>query len=788
MSIKFEQTPYLKVIRENEKFKDDRKIFDYTKEHLQFRYGDVNRQKFNKKYSAEGWFGRKITALPAAIWSGVVKVIYHFVKAIFIGVPKAFFDKGQVHFFNVARDFQESYGRLASLFNDRYGQFHVQESQFQKTCYDCFIENVKGANSSKLTGSYYRLHVLKYGVMIDSEAKKTSLSDYKGKTIEERNKLLHRFNLIQAFSQFSASDISLNDFIDRTDIEILKILTLEDVIIPFQHSKLKFALLNEDKFNALSVRDLQEDSINPDQFSFIRQRLEKLFKNEGKSSKQKTINDYSDIHDIPLKDLTQINADDINKYKEKIPPVAFTFFTNDQIQNLKLSEMQATQNKALFFALDEAKAKERLALFDGQDVVDAIHKGLMTGSVLKFLSDKHVKELKLKQLSKEQVDVIFCYKDDSSQDACCFKAFNVDDVQSAIEEGILTTTYQLQLLTDQQLKGVRLSKLSTETIDHMFPSRDDNTSDLKRFANFEVEEVQAALNTGLITTTYQLQLLTDQQLKGVQLSKLSSETINRMFPSLDDNMADLKRFANFEVAEVQAVLDSEKLNAYQVKLISIEQIKSFEFSSMSQKMINMLFPPYSVDYFKEKYSSWSYTFREVNGKVLENSSRKRCAYTEDELQKMSKDQKQKNEELLAQLSLNQRKYLESHLYQKDNSTTRGSSQPYFDSFNFFFNNFFQQEFGSGFFGESDPFRQFFGEGFAVGTQPSQNESFAALGLQPNASKEEIKKAYKQLALKYHPDRNLRRHDEKESDYEIRRKECEEIFKEVSLAFANLAAE
>jgi len=58
-------------------------------------------------------------------------------------------------------------------------------------------------------------------------------------------------------------------------------------------------------------------------------------------------------------------------------------------------------------------------------------------------------------------------------------------------------------------------------------------------------------------------------------------------------------------------------------------------------------------------------------------------------------------------------------------------------------------------------------------------------LQPNASKEEIKKTYKQLALKYHPDKNLQRLNESESDYAIRKKEYEDKFKEVSLAFAIL---
>jgi len=146
MNVKFEKTHYLQAIRENENLKDDKNIFNYAKQSLKYTYGDVSRQKFNVKYSAEGcWAGRKLIALPAAVWSVVVKALYHLAKAILIGIPKAFFDKGQylkAQVFYVTRDFQESYGRLTSFFNDRYGQFHVQESQFQKTCYDCFTTNI----------------------------------------------------------------------------------------------------------------------------------------------------------------------------------------------------------------------------------------------------------------------------------------------------------------------------------------------------------------------------------------------------------------------------------------------------------------------------------------------------------------------------------------------------------------------------------------------------------------------------------------------------------------------
>ena len=501
MSVKFEKSPYLASIKDNENLNDEKKIFNYAKEHPQFKYGEVTYQKFTEKYLSDGWFGRKIIALPAAVCSGVVKTICHLAKAIFKGIPKAFSDKGnylKAQIFYVTRDFQETFGRLVSLFHDKYGQYHIQESQFQKSCYDCFATNTtlntSSSNSSGESWFYMRSSTVKYGVMVDDKAKETSLSDYKEKTVEERNKLVQRFNLDQASSQLAQSGTSLDEFVDQADNEMLKDLTLEDVIIPFQHSKLKFALLNEEKFNALTIKDLEE-GINNDQFHFIKKRLEKLSENEENSDQQKDIEDYDNIKDIPLKDLPEINAGDIAKHKGNIPAIAFTFFINDQLQDLKLSNLQETQNKALFNFLDEVEVevKERLALFDDLDVVDATHKGLLTGNVLKFLSNEHVKGLKLPQLSKEQTEVIFSWKDNSDQDRQRFKAFKPEDVQYAIECGILLRTYQLKLLSDEQLKGIQLSKLSKETIKNMFPWSEDNTSDRKRFSNLNEAEVKSAL-------------------------------------------------------------------------------------------------------------------------------------------------------------------------------------------------------------------------------------------------------------------------------------------------------
>lgn len=156
MSIKFEKTPYLRAVKEKDNFNSEIKIFNHAKTALHFKYLDVTPQEFNKKYLTIGWFGRKVIALPAAIGSALVKTIYHLAKAIIIGFCKAFSDDGKyskAQLFYMGRDFQESFGWLVSLFNDRYGQYHIQASKFHKTCYQCFLSGDVYSQSEPLNSN-----------------------------------------------------------------------------------------------------------------------------------------------------------------------------------------------------------------------------------------------------------------------------------------------------------------------------------------------------------------------------------------------------------------------------------------------------------------------------------------------------------------------------------------------------------------------------------------------------------------------------------------------------------
>ena len=62
---------------------------------------------------------------------------------------------------------------------------------------------------------------------------------------------------------------------------------------------------------------------------------------------------------------------------------------------------------------------------------------------------------------------------------------------------------------------------------------------------------------------------------------------------------------------------------------------------------------------------------------------------------------------------------------------------------------------------------------------ANKDYYSILGVNRNASDDEIKSAYKKNALKYHPDRHA-------NDSEEKKKEAEEKFKEIAEAYSVLS--
>lgn len=99
---------------------------------ISFIYSKISYQRFSQTFTEPGWLRRKIIVLPMVVF-GLLKTILYVATAIFTATYY------KAHSFYIARELQETFGWLVSLINDRYGQYHIQESDFHKSFYNYYF-------------------------------------------------------------------------------------------------------------------------------------------------------------------------------------------------------------------------------------------------------------------------------------------------------------------------------------------------------------------------------------------------------------------------------------------------------------------------------------------------------------------------------------------------------------------------------------------------------------------------------------------------------------------------
>lgn len=595
MNIRFDKNHYLSCVTEERRFKsgfwEDSLIIKYAKHHPQFSFGNVSYKKFSEKEFTPNWKGRKILALPSAIWSLTVKVVYHLCLAIFIGIPKCFISNGSFFrgkLFCAARDFQEGYGYLASLVNAKYGAYHVQESNFHKTSYECFSPLfTKVTFHEELSWEYQ--HYIRYPSLADS--KFISLYEFKNESIKNREKFVKEFQINDCIAAIEKKvGLDFNTFLQKTDNETLKNLTLLDVLVPIKDSKIKFALMETEKFESLRLDEI-ESTINREQIAFIVTRLEQSAKKDSNPIKDPTL----------LKNIMSLTTEEIHLHHEKISPIGFAFLTYEQLKTLKISLLNKFQIDAIFNSYEIREKQEKLATLDPNEVIEAIHKGVLAGWTLSYLSETHTDKLSLSRLSKEQIKEIYHetsngYKDvNLEKNILRFAKFPPDTVKVAIEQNKLDG-YALRLLSDEQLKALKIFKLLNTQIKAIFEGFQDRKKE--RFALFNPEDVKAALENGVLRDGLLLDLISEEQLKKIKLSTLSRETISEMFRDGDSwtffvlNNYERKyykfnkaRFALFDADDVHEALKKGLLNIYIINLFSEEHLKYRPLSPENKKKV-----------------------------------------------------------------------------------------------------------------------------------------------------------------------------------------------------------
>lgn len=129
---------------------------------LKFENYNVKYSHYSHLYHSGGWLKRKLIALPSVLWTSVIQLIYHLSKAIFVGTLKIFFGNKnyiRAQFFFAARDIHESYGRIISLFHDRYGLFIIHKCELEKYCYESFMKCSQPAQNEQIKQEAFLLEI-----------------------------------------------------------------------------------------------------------------------------------------------------------------------------------------------------------------------------------------------------------------------------------------------------------------------------------------------------------------------------------------------------------------------------------------------------------------------------------------------------------------------------------------------------------------------------------------------------------------------------------------------------
>ena len=94
MKVHFDRSVYFCLFTQKNRFSEDT-LVDYVKSHPRFSYGNkVSYPQFSSQHIAQGGIGRKIIALPAMLFTGIIKTLYHLAVALFAGIPLSCVDHG----------------------------------------------------------------------------------------------------------------------------------------------------------------------------------------------------------------------------------------------------------------------------------------------------------------------------------------------------------------------------------------------------------------------------------------------------------------------------------------------------------------------------------------------------------------------------------------------------------------------------------------------------------------------------------------------------------------------
>lgn len=373
------------------------------KSSLSFDYGQVSLADFSKRYSTYELSSRKIQAIPKMLIAGLIKTTYHLATIILFSYG---YCEHKIKVYNLLRDFEEAFGHLITLFNDRIGSYLVQRSLFHKECYNFYnsskldpqnLDNPKYLCEQRLDSYFENGQLISTPPL--SVARLISMLDLLEMSPEKRKKMIELFNLKNKFDQLGGEF-----YLSKCDKSFLDEVSLEDFIL--DTNKFNYALIKDQTLKNRPIMQLREIDLSTG--IFIKKRFKKLVEKRNLDESNLDIErlTFSQFYQLSGKKLNEIlDRRPTEAYRYNIPTEAYYILNDEQLNTLDFSKMPIYKLSKLCPFL---KSEREFAIF-GKIPAKKLQPILskLTEDELPFISDVQLKELDFSDLSEFQLRKLF---------------------------------------------------------------------------------------------------------------------------------------------------------------------------------------------------------------------------------------------------------------------------------------------------------------------------------------------------------------------------------------------
>lgn len=466
----FSDSPYSRALTTDEASF----VTSLQKQPLRLHYGGVTSALYFRNYRSDGWLGRKVIALPAALLTGVLLTVYHLAKALLFDLPQFKLDPFKADLFKFHSDLRQGFGWLLTLVNDAWGSYLVNQSRFQKECYDAYFAKAP-TPLLPMNIDFFPLTHMKLVDFIAPTRKVTGLPEV-------------------LLPYFLPSDREIKEIVASLRIygqDYLTKCSIDDLILP---STRKY--LTNSELLSLKIKDIPASYASWDLLAIIRARLFQL---------SATISPTEDLagrdpNELTLQELVRLKPSSFNN---TFPDLAFSFVTDRQLSSpdFPISHLKLEQvTSCVSGQPNQENEHARRCLLLPPETLHSLFSNSSTRMMISWTAG-----LVNKLPCPERLDAFSLFRTAVERDGKCLAHLNLN-VVIALVRGQPCSKF---ILSEAQLRALPLSQLSKGDIEWLCPNKFESYEQVDRTQwcrHFDPREVEIANRAGLLPPYLQQRL------------------------------------------------------------------------------------------------------------------------------------------------------------------------------------------------------------------------------------------------------------------------------------------